>query len=155
MGDCEGEVDRVYEDGRQDVFVVKIEKRPETCGFVAGAYYKFLTQYKSGDWKEIMTFRHDDPIDPSSKNIQIINERIAVVSMGWKAAVTSDSGKTWNLWDAQSDLPNWKAPNYFLIDEITMSQHGEGKMVLDPIQNRNEPKELVTSDFGKTWTPID
>ena len=107
LGDCEGEVDHVYQDGWQDVFVVKIERRPETCGFMPGAYYKFLTQYKSGEWKEVMSFRHDDPIDPSDKSIQIINERIAVVSMGWKAAVTSDSGKTWNYWNARLDLPNW------------------------------------------------
>jgi len=98
-----------------------------------------------------MTFRHDDPIDISSENIHIVNDKVAFVFLGWKAAVTSDAGMTWNLWSAEKDIVNWRGVNYGLIEKINMLENGNGTMILDPIPDRNEPKELYTSDFGKTW----
>ncbi len=149
---CIGEVDKTFQNGWQDDFEVKVERKLEKYGFVPGAYYIFSSRHsKSENWQEIMTFRHDDPLDIPKESIQIINDKVAVVFMGWKAAVTSDAGKTWDIWNAEKDILDWKGVNYGLIEKITMAEDGNGIMILDPIPNRNEPKELYTTDFGKTW----
>ena len=149
---CLHNTDQTFQNGWQNVFDVKIERKIERCSFVPGAYYVFSSrQGNSENWREVMTFRHDDLVDISSSNIQIINDKIAFVFIGWKAAVTTDAGKTWNLWNAEKEIPNWQCCNYSLIEELRMSGNGEGGMNLDPIPGRNEPKELSTSDYGKTW----
>ena len=152
---CIENVDKTYQNGWQGSFDIKVERIPETCSFgtaFAGANFIFSArQSGSNDWQEIITFRHDTPIDISSKNIRIVNDKIAFVFMGRKAAVTSDAGKTWNLWDAKKDIENWKGANYEFIEKINMSENGDGIMILDSIPNKNEPKELFTSNFGKTW----
>jgi hypothetical protein len=149
---CVGNIDITHQNGWQGIFDVKVERKREKCGFVPGAYYTFSSREgNSENWREIMTFRHDDPIDVSSENIHIVNDKIAFVFMGWKAAVTSNAGKTWNLWSAEKDVVNWKGVNYELIEKINMSENGNGIMILNPIPDRNEPKMLFTTDFGKTW----
>ena len=149
---CLEKTNLTYQNGWQDAFDIKAERKLEKCSFVPGAYFVFSSrQGSSENWREIMTFRHDDPTNITDKNIQIVNNKIAFVFTGWKAAVTSDAGKTWNLWDAEKDIPNWKGVNYGLIEEIRMSENGEGIMTLNPIPDRNEPKQLFTSDFGRTW----
>jgi hypothetical protein len=149
---CIGNVDLTRQNGWQGVFDVKAERKLEKCSFVPGAYYVFSSrQGQLENWQEIMTFRHDDPIDISSENIHTVNDKVAFVFLGWKAAVTSDAGMTWNLWSAEKDIVNWRGVNYGLIEKINMLENGNGTMILDPIPDRNEPKELYTSDFGKTW----
>lgn len=149
---CIQNTDQTYQNGWQGVFDVKVERRLEKCSFVPGAYYIFSSrQENSNNWREIMTFRHDDPIDVSDENIHIINDKIAFVFMGWKAAVTSDGGKNWNLWNAEKDIQNWQCCNYGMIEKLRISENGEGIMIFNPIPSGNEPKELSTYDFGKTW----
>lgn len=149
---CVGNIDLTHQNGLQGVFYIKVERKLEKCNFVPGAYYIFSSRRESqANWQEIMTFRHDDPIDVPKDNIQIVNEKVAVIFMGWKAAVTYDAGKNWNLWNAEKDIPNWKCCNYGLIEKINIDENGNGSMLLDPIPNRNESKELYTSDFGKSW----
>lgn len=149
---CIENTDYTLQNGWQGIFDVKVERKREKCSFVPGAYYVFSSrQGSSENWQEIMTFRHDDPIEVPDKNVRIVNDKVALIFMGWKSAVTLDSGKTWNLWDAEKEIPNWQCCPYGLIKEVTMSENGEGIIILDVRPGKNQPKELFTSDFGKTW----
>ncbi len=149
---CIKNADITHQNGWQDVFDVKAERKLESCSFVPGAYYVFSArQANSAEWREVMTFRHDDPKENFGESIQIVNSKVAFIFMGWKSAITFDSGKTWNLWNAEEDIENWKGVNYRLIEKMSVSENGEGVMILNPLPDRNEPKELYTSDFGKTW----
>jgi hypothetical protein len=74
--------------------------------------------------------------------------------MGWRYSITTDGGKHWRVWNAETDLAGWQCCNYGLIKEIELSPDGSGKMILDPITGRQgEVAELVTSDFGGHWVP--
>lgn len=126
----------------------------ENGGFVPGAYYVFeASSVTENDWRKIMTFRHDDPRPIDRRRIFILNENIAYVYMGWMFAVTNDGGKTWNIWNAQKDLPNWKCCNYELIDAVDMDSNGRGKMTLNVIsEERGEVPFLYSRDFGRSWS---
>jgi hypothetical protein len=125
----------------------------ENGGFVPGAYYVFRsTRIGSDEWQEIMTFRHDDPVPISRKQVQFVNEKIGYAFMGWMYAVTTDGGGNWSVWRAEKDLPNWHCCNYKLIQEVHLAPNGVGTMKLKPIQQREgEVPELHTRDFGQHW----
>src|SRR2546427_11387216 len=57
----------------------------------AGAYYVFQTGASEG-WREIMTFRHDDPVEIPRGQIRFVGDRIGYAFMGWMYAVTTDGG---------------------------------------------------------------
>jgi hypothetical protein len=152
---CIGKTNSTYQNGWQGSFEVKVERKPEKCGIVAGAYYIFSSrQGASGNWQDIMMFRHDDPIDIPKENLQIVNDKVAFVFMGWKAAITSDAGKTWNLFDAEKSSEFRNLVNYRLIEKVEILPNGTGKMILDPVSNEDKTIELYTSDFGKNWNRI-
>jgi|SRR5215467_5465031 len=123
--------------------------------FVGGAYYDFrATPVNSENWETIMTFRHDDPVPIPRGNVRFVNNEVAYAFMGCKYVITSDSGKTWNLWNAEKDLPGWQCCNYQLIDEVQLNPDGLGRMILKPIRGRRgELPELRTTDFGRHWVP--
>jgi hypothetical protein len=122
-------------------------------GFVAGAYYIFESrQIRSGDWHQVMKFRHDDPVPVPRDQIRFVNGQIAFVFMGWMYAVTTDGAKNWSVWNAEQDLPNWQCCNYRLIADVTITENGNGVMRLSPIKDRRgEVPELRTDDYGKHW----
>jgi len=122
-------------------------------GFVAGAYYLFESApIGSTNWREVMTFRHDDPIPIPRDQVRFLGDQIGYVFMGWKYAVTTNAGKDWSVWTAERDLPNWQCCNYRLIRNVTMAGDGKGIMQLNPIQDRRgEIPELRTNDYGRHW----
>lgn len=62
---------------------------------VNGAYYLFeATPAGSDQWREIMTFRHDDDPKISADQVRYVNDNIGYVFMGWMYAVTTDAGRT-------------------------------------------------------------
>ena len=81
-----------------------------------------------------MTFRQDDPIPIRRSQVRFVNERVALVYMGWMCATTADAGATWSVWDAHSDSPKWCC-NYELIEDVRLEPDGTGTMTLKPVQN--------------------
>jgi len=136
-------------------FKFRVEAYDERNTFVGGAYYDFRSApISSENWQTIMTFRHDDPVPIPRKNVRFVNEEVAYAFMGWKYVITTDSGKTWSLWNAEKDLARWQCCNYQLIKDVEVKRNGSGKMIMEPIPGRRgELPELHTTDFGRHWTP--
>ena len=156
---------RTYRDEITDTFettnsVVRIrvnrhsEKGP---GFALGAYYVFQSATAASDnWDEIMTFRHDDPIEIPRNQIRFANDQLGYVFMGWMYAVTTDGGRNWTVWNAEQDLPGWDCCNYGLVEDVEIGADGAGKMKLHRIPGRQgEVPELNTQDYGRHWSVPD
>lgn len=126
----------------------------ENGGFVGGAYYLFQsTAYDSDTWRDILTFRHDDPVAIPRDQVRFVNDKTAFVFMGWMYAVTSDGGITWTVWNAQTDLPKWSCCNYRLVKDVRIMADGTGIMTINPIPERQgEVPELHTTDYGQHWS---
>jgi hypothetical protein len=138
---------------KNEAFKIRVTSYAEVGANVNGAYYRFETApLSSNDWREIMTFRHDDRPAIPKEQIRFLNDRTAHVFMGWMYAVTTDGGVSWSVWDATKDLPNWQCCNYRLIREVQLVADGTGKMPLNPIPQRmGEVSELYTQDYGRHW----
>jgi len=133
---------------------VRVDVHPERNSFEPGAYYVFRSAPVGSDaWRDIMTFRHDDPVPIPQDQIRFVNDRVAFVFMGWMYAVTDDGGRTWTVCDAGHNLPNWLCCNYRLITDVQLNADGTGAMMLNPIQDRRgEVPQLHTRDFGRHWS---
>jgi photosystem II stability/assembly factor-like uncharacterized protein len=136
-------------------FRIKVVAQEEG-GWVGGARYLFQSaSAESNDWHEIMQFRHDDPVLIPREQVHFINDQTAYAFMGWTYAVTTDGGKTWSVWTAERDLPNWQCCNYKLIRDVQLAADGTGKMIFNPVPNRQgEVPELRTRDYGRHWNPM-
>jgi hypothetical protein len=151
-----GRVLETWETGN-NAFKVRITAYAEkNGGFVAGAYYVFQSaQSGANAWHEIMTFRHDDPVRIPREQVRFVQDKIGYAFMGWMYAVTTDEGRTWIVWDATKDLPNWTYRNYGLIRDMSIRLDGSGTMTLDPIPARQgEAPMLCTKDYGRHWTGV-
>ena len=133
---------------------LRVERRAERVwGPIAGAQYVFRSAPPDSDaWREVMTFRHDDPVPIPRDQVRFVNERVGYVFMGWVYAVTTDGGTTWSVWNAETDLPKWACCNYRLIGDVNIEADGTGTMTLNPIpQRQSEVPRLTTNDFGRHW----
>jgi len=128
----------------------------EEGGWAGGARYLFQSALTgSDDWKEIMRFRHDDPVPIPREQVNFIDDQIGYVYMGWMYAVTTDGGRNWSVWTAERDLSNWKCCNYKLIRDVQLAADGTGKMVFNRVPGRQgEVPELRTRDYGRSWSPM-
>ena len=149
-----GKVEETWETSKNSFRLRVTAYAEENGGFVAGRYYVFQSaQSGSNAWHEIMTFRHDDPIPIPRDQVRFVNDRIAYVFMGWMYAISTNGGQSWSIWNALTDLPNWKCCNYGLIQDIRIDSGGGGTMTLNPIRKREgEVPILCTKDFGRHWT---
>ena len=148
-----GKVIESWETSNQ-AFRVRVDQHSEEHAFVTGAYYVFRSA-PSGteDWRDIMTFRHDDLIPIPRDQIRFVNDRVGFVFMGWKFAATTDGGGSWSVWDAETDLPKWRCCNYELIQDVHLEVTGKGTMTLKAIPDRSgEVPELHTNDYGRHWS---
>ena len=153
---CGGNVDYTFQNGWQDSFAVRVERKPEACGFapaLAGAEYIFSARPEGfGDWRRIMTLRLDAPQDIPKDSINILDEKTAVVFMENKYAVTDDKGKTWTMHDINKDfgLKN--------VTDSRISFGKEGFVALNTKVADDAGREFdaphVSHDFGKTWQPV-
>jgi hypothetical protein len=134
-------------------FRVRVTAYEEKGANVNGAYYLFeATPAGSDQWREIMTFRHDDDPKIPADQVRYVNDSIGYVFMGWMYAVTTDAGRTWSVWSAERDLPDWQCCNYKLISDVTIGSDGRGVMRFNPIDGRRgEIAELRTNDYGRHW----
>jgi len=149
-----GDVTETWQAGNGSI-KVRVENRAENLAWLPGAYYVFQTMPPgSNRWREIMTFRHDDPGPIPRGNARLVGDKVGYLFMGWMYAVTTDGGVTWSVWNAEKDLPNWDCCNYGLIKDVNIESDGTGKMILSPISGRRgEVPELRTNDFGRHWVP--
>jgi hypothetical protein len=53
------------------------------------------------EWREILTVRTDEPISIPRENIRFVDDQICLFFHDNYYAVTSDSGRSWSIWDAQ------------------------------------------------------
>jgi hypothetical protein len=134
-------------------FKVRVTAYEEKGAMVNGGYYVFESAAQgSSDWREIVTFRHDDQPNIHKDQVHFVNDQVGYLFMGWTFAVTTNSGAGWSVWDAEKDLPNWQCCNYGLIRDVQLSVDGVGTMTLNPIpQRRGEVPELHTRDYGRHW----
>ena len=125
----------------------------EEKSFVPGAYYFFEAIDRSNTKREIMNFRFDDPWPINRDGIVFVNDDVAYVFMGRHYAVTTDGGKLWSVLEVDKAVLDLPCCNYGLIQEVSISADGSGRMKLDrhPDQ-RGNVSELVTTDFGRHWT---
>lgn len=136
-----------------NTFKIRVSRYAERrFRLVGGAYYVFESADVNLDrWNEIMTFRHDDPIDIPRDQARFVNDQVGYVFIGWMYAVTTDGGRSWTIWDATSDLPNWDCCRYKLIEDVRIMPDGTGKMIINP-KRRGEVPELHTKDYGRHWS---
>ena len=140
---------------RNNSFRVRVISYAEKRGFVPGAYYVFESSpVMSDQWREIMTFRHDDPVPIPRNQVRFVSEQVGYIFMGWMFAVTTNGGSDWSVWHADIDLPGWECCNYKLIKSVTILSDGSGEMILSPIPGRKgEVPTLQTKDYGRHWSP--
>lgn len=132
---------------------IRVTSYQQTGANLNGTYYQFESAFAgSKNWREIVTFRHDDRPKIPMDQVQFVNDRIAYLFMGWIYAVTTDGGANWSEWNAANDLPNWQCCNYQLIRNVRITADGAGTMTLNPIpQREGEVLQLHTTDYGRHW----
>lgn len=123
-------------------------------GIMAGATHRLDFLLPDGSWKEVFSFRFDDPASAKDQNVKVkrlSNGSLAVIA-GWVLALSSDQGSTWTIWDAGKDLKGWQCCNYKLIQDIDIDSTGNGIMNVSVIaQERRERPLFRTRDGGHTW----
>ena len=135
-------------------FKIRVDRHAEkNGGFVPGAYYVFQSAASGSDtWREVMTFRHDDPVDIPREQVRFANDQIAYVSMSWMYAVTTDGGNTWRVSKMWDFLPDGEKCLYSCIEDLRIDASGTGEVKLNIIGSpKDKLKILGTDDFGKTW----
>lgn len=120
-----------------------------------GRYYTFSIKRivdKDERTRKIFNILLNESFLVKSEYIKVLDDNIAYVYLGWMYSVTVDGGRTWNLWNAERDLPEWTCCNPGLIKEINLSIQGDGTMTLQPDPNNSGLNILLrTVDFGKHW----
>ena len=132
-------------------FKIRIDRHAErNGGFVPGAYYVFQSATSDSDaWREITTYRFDDPINIPRENVRFANEKVAYVFMIDMYAVTEDGGASWNIYDIDDYLPKDSKCGY--IEDLQVDENGIANVKLKCYAELNSFKALETNDFGKTW----
>lgn len=119
--------------------------------FLKGAYYIFETKTQNeGTWREVLVFRHDNPEPINEDRIHFVNDRIALVYIGWKYAVTTDAGEKWSVWNGTEYPFQQGRMGYNGIQGVGLFENGVGTMRVKLIGN-DELTELHTKDFGVNW----
>jgi hypothetical protein len=126
----------------------------------AGRYYTFgyKTKYLgskglSEKTRIIFNFRQDEAVLPPIDQVEILNESVAYLYMGWMFSVSLDGGQTWHCWDAERELSTWECCDPGLIQRVEIGLNGTGSMTLKPSSQRpDEVLTLTTKDYGQHWT---
>lgn len=119
-----------------------------------GAYYVFQSApIGSENWKEIMTLKFDDPVPIPREQVRFVDDRTGYGFMGEAYAVTTDSGQTWSLWNAEKELQNRVHVHSRSIEKVNIAADGTGTMHLyeNPFQPGRIPI-LRTQDHGRHWS---
>jgi len=131
---------------------IKVKARHEESFllFVPGAYYGYESKTNDEDaWRPMFTFQFDDPLEIPKEQIKEINEHVIYAFIGWIYSVTTDSGKTWDIWDGTERQGKWPNYNGGFIEQIELDPSGKGTMYLFDKTGFLFP--AYTNDFGKSW----
>jgi hypothetical protein len=114
--------------------------------------YTFESSLNTSDnWREITTLRQDDDRKVPQSQARFVNEQIGFVFVGPRYAVTLDGGRSWAVWDAVTELPDWKR-SYLYVHDVNVLTDGTGTLSL--LSFSMDPKDsprLITRDFGLQW----
>ena len=141
--------------GSSQSLEIRVTRRPELEGPVAGAHYAFESR-RAGEteWRPVSTVRHDDWVDLPSDRIHFVGCNTAYLSMCSTFAVTTDCGESWSVWEASTVTWARGLVNYGLIQTVVVQANGEGTMTLNDVAlRRGGPHLAQTADFGRTWLP--
>ena len=133
-------------------FKIRVTAYAEEGGIVGirGAYYVFESApIRSDTWREVMTYRHDDPDPIPRDQVRFVNDKIGYVFMVYKYAVTTDAGATWQTWYIVTDMSNW-SNSRARIKDVKIGEDGIGSMSLHPVLDQKQT-ELFTKDYGRHW----
>jgi hypothetical protein len=106
----------------------------------------------SDNWKAAATGYYPCAEDVSDI-VRFVDDNVAYAFMQWWYTVTTDGGRTWNMFDVAKNFPDKAYYSPSLIERVAMAQDGTGTMLLraEGVVDK-KPMALYTSDFGKTWT---
>jgi hypothetical protein len=139
--------------------VVAYEERALLGGLPGALYVYSSSLAKEDSWTEVMVFRHDDKPPIPRDNLGFVSDQTGYIFMNWRYDVTTDAGKTWSVWDAAKNIPDWDGGyKYGGIRHVTLSPDGNGLMVMRPNDDPRR-KDIVdnrfrTNDFGRHWDKI-
>jgi hypothetical protein len=103
----------------------------------------------SGRWREIMSWRVDDPIPIQRQQIRYQGDALVYAFANEQYVVTSDGGKAWSLWSAEKNLPTTTQP---VVIDVDLSPDGRGTMSLRHVsRDGHNVMALITTDFGVHW----
>jgi hypothetical protein len=117
----------------------------EEAGVLSGNHFFYLFTSNGGnDWKQLMTVRNDDPVEPDCNTIGSLGENFIWVWSSFSVRTTNDGGVSWNAWD-------WQCCTYGGVQDVIFQDQRNGIMTVFPW--RSTISELLTRDGGKTWEP--
>ena len=135
---------------QNELFQLRVDAFHEKHSIEAGTYFTFSSApVGSDDWKQIMTFRYDGPIEIPKNQVHFVSADVGFVFMGWMFASTNDAGKNWQTWNA-CNKATLDICNYGGIQKVDLSPTGSGTMTINPWTEPPLPL-LQTEDFGRTW----
>src|SRR5262249_15580778 len=74
----------------------------------------FVVEYAPAgteSWRELATDITDNDTPIPSDHIRFIDDMTAYVFLWRVFASTTDGGRTWSVWDAREEVPDWKCCN--------------------------------------------
>jgi len=102
--------------------------------------------------RAILTICQDKALPIPREQVNLISDNIGYAWMGWIYTVTTDGGRTWHQWDAETALPDWQCCDPGLIRDVNISFDGSGLMMLK--SERLQPERVITlytKDYGQHW----
>jgi hypothetical protein len=134
-------------------FRIRVTAYRERAIFTPGAFYVFESALAgTDDWHEIFTLRTDEAVPIPRDRVRFLNDQIAYFFMSKSYAVTTDSGRSWSVWDAERDLAYRQHNLWPSIKEVHLDAGGSGKMTLPPLVDQTGTIPLLrTNDYGRHW----
>jgi len=134
-------------------FKMRIKEYDEKGSIVLPHYYYSFeaTGIESNSWHEIVTVRIDEDIEIPKDQVRFVNDQIGYLFMLGKYAVTTDGGKSWQVWDANRNESNTQYPNERFIKQVNLNTDGRGTIQLVSRTSQKETIELQTNDYGVNW----
>lgn len=135
-------------------FKLRVTAYREKAIMTPGAFYVFQSGLKDADeWREILTVLTDEPIPIPRENIRFVDDQIAYFFMRNYYAVTTDSGRSWSIWDAQKGLSYRQHKLWPYAKDVHIEPDGSGNMTLPPrVDGGGDVPALYTNDHGRHWS---
>ena len=104
----------------------------------------------SGQWREVMTGWTDEPgAGPGESSVRFIDDRAGYVFFNDRYAVTTDGGRTWEVWKAGRHFG--RNEEDLFIEEVEVQAGGRGVMTVRVLGTAPAHRRLHTGDYGRSW----